>query len=123
MYPRQNAIHAVEDNPAIEDAVKVIEPNIAGNNVIPVDQIIQESEINIVEVYDERGFIIPEDKEMGIWQQLNMDDSEEDEVTFVQVPENLHVLHPPNEDEENICTVCRVAPSSGVFSNFLWGGV
>jgi len=49
MYPRQNAILAVEDNPAIEDAVNVIEPNIAGNNVIPVDQIIQEPEINIVE--------------------------------------------------------------------------
>jgi len=47
---------------------------------------------------------------MGIWQQLFMDDSEEDEVTFVQVPDNLHELYPPNEDEESICTVCRVAP-------------
>jgi len=60
--------------------------------------------------YDERDFIVSEDQEMGIWQLLNMDDSEEDEVTFVQVPENLHVLYPPNEDEEDICTVCRVAP-------------
>jgi len=41
IFPRQNAILAVEYNPAIEDAVNVIEPPIAGNNVIPVDQIIQ----------------------------------------------------------------------------------
>lgn len=45
---------------------------------------------------------------MGIWQQLFMDGSEEDEVPFVQVPNNLYELYPP-VDEENICTVCRVA--------------
>lgn len=49
MYPRQNAILVVEDNPAIENAVNIIEPPIAGNNVIPVEQIIQEPEVDIVE--------------------------------------------------------------------------
>ncbi|KAF0724862.1 RING-type domain-containing protein, partial [Aphis craccivora] len=107
MYPRQNAILPVEDNPAIEDSVDIIEPPI-DRNLIPVDQIIQEPEVNIVEDYDERDFIIPEDQEMGIWQQLFMDGSEEDEVPFVQVPNNLYELYPP-VDEENICTVCRVA--------------
>lgn len=48
MYPRQNAILPVEDNPAIEDSVDIIEPPI-DRNLIPVDQIIQEPEVNIVE--------------------------------------------------------------------------
>lgn len=52
MYPRQNAVLAVEDNPAIEDAVDVIEPPREppiARNLIPVDQVIQEPEANIVE--------------------------------------------------------------------------
>jgi len=51
MYPQQNTILAVEDNPAIEDAVNVIEPPIPGNNIITVEQIIQEPEVNIGNIY------------------------------------------------------------------------
>lgn len=49
-------------------------------------------------------FIIPEDDEMNMWQNIINDDNEE-EVVYVQVPQNLEL----NEDEENICVVCRVA--------------
>jgi len=37
------------------------------------------------------------------------DDSDEEETPFVQVPQNLHELY-PQADDQNICTVCRVAP-------------
>lgn len=45
---------------------------------------------------------------MDIWQQLRNDDSDgEEEITFVEVPQNLHDLY-PRVDESNICIVCKV---------------
>jgi len=37
------------------------------------------------------------------------DDDEEEEITFVRVPKNLHELY-PQIDETNTCVVCRVIP-------------
>jgi len=47
---------------------------------------------------------------MNIWQQLFMNDSDEDvhDIPFVQVPQNLGELYPP-QNEEQICVVCRNA--------------
>jgi len=52
-------------------------------------------------------FIIPEDRELDIWQQFWNDTDEEEEIPFVEVPPNLYELYPP-ADETNICIVCRV---------------
>jgi len=46
---------------------------------------------------------------MDMFRELLTDDSDEEEITFVQVPPNLHELY-PQVDEADICTVCRVAP-------------
>lgn len=47
---------------------------------------------------------------MGIWQNF-ISDNDEIEVPFVQVPNNLFELYPQGqEDEDNICVVCRVVP-------------
>jgi len=55
-------------------------------------------------------FVIPEDAEMGIWQNLISDD-DEIEVPFVKVPNNLFELYPQGQgDDDNICVVCRIVP-------------
>ena len=58
--------------------------------------------------YDETDFNIPEDAEMDIWERFR-DDACEEEIPYVQVPQNLMELY-PQMDEDNICVVCRVAP-------------
>lgn len=42
---------------------------------------------------------------MGLWQ--NFQDTEEPEIPFVQVPQNLNELHTQTDD--NICIICREA--------------
>ncbi|CAI6375288.1 unnamed protein product [Macrosiphum euphorbiae] len=84
--------------PVIEDAVE-------NQPMGPINNF-AEPEFNIVE--DENDFIIPEDREMNIWEQF-LNDSEDgvDEVPFVRVPHNLVDLY-PQQDEESICVVCRM---------------
>lgn len=53
-------------------------------------------------------FHIPEDQEMDIWQHF-ASESDEEEIPFVQVPQNLLELY-PQVNEYNTCVVCRVVP-------------
>ncbi|KAF0694503.1 RING-type domain-containing protein, partial [Aphis craccivora] len=53
---------------------------------------------------DENDFILPEDLEMRIWENIYGPLQEEEEIPFIQVPENIEQYRiTPNE---NLCIIC-----------------
>lgn len=46
---------------------------------------------------------------MGLWQNFENSRDDDDDIPYVQVPSNLYELY-HNENDENICVVCRIAP-------------
>ncbi|XP_003240651.1 uncharacterized protein LOC100568463 isoform X2 [Acyrthosiphon pisum] len=86
--------------PAVEDDAGAVDPQLIAA------EINIEPEVNNIEDYD-MDFILPEDRELDVRQQLRNDADGKEEITFVEVPPNLYELYPP-VDETNICIVCRM---------------